>query len=299
MQENQREMYLPEKYRLLARMFTRPVFAAIARKGDWGSGLDFLFRHQLLSHRAGQSLSDLFESSWQTLRIAYRNEYVYKSEIANRVVFGMHSPRTTALEVEFPVGGSIVDVAAFNGTSTAYEVKTEFDSSRRLNTQTADYLKAFDRVFVVAHPASASKFAELVDNRVGVLALGIRGSFTKVKPALSNAHNVSVSTVFRCLRRAEYVEIAESIAAKPMNYPNGLIAKRCEEHFAKLAPPMAHASFLRAMRARKTDLDTASFVLQLPPSLRALGYATPLSRRQRTAILDSLGTRINLELALN
>ena len=163
MQELPKNMSLPEKYRLLARMFTRPVFAAIAEKGDWRGGLDFLSRYGLLRRCAEQSLSELFESSWRALRIAYRNEYVYKSEIANRVVFGMHSPRTTALQVEFPVGRSIVDVAVFNGTSTAYEVKTEFDSPRRLQTQTRDYLKVFDRVFVVAHPSTADRFAGLVD----------------------------------------------------------------------------------------------------------------------------------------
>jgi hypothetical protein len=128
---------LTEKYRLLARMFTRPVFSAIAATGEWERGLGFLFRQRMLRHGPTQSVSDLFESAWKELRTFYRNEYVYKTELANRVVFGRHSPRTTALHVELPVARSIVDIAIFNGTSTAYEVKTEFDSARRLQTQTA------------------------------------------------------------------------------------------------------------------------------------------------------------------
>jgi hypothetical protein len=125
-------------------MFTRPVFAKLARTGNWESALYFLKQYNILRKCQGQLLSDLFEASWEILRHSYRAEYVYKAEVANRIVFGRHSPRTASLQVEFPVSNSIVDVAVFNGTSTAYEIKTEYDSERRLSTQPRDYLKVFD-----------------------------------------------------------------------------------------------------------------------------------------------------------
>lgn len=293
------QMSSMDKHRMVARMFTRPVFASIAQSGDWRNALAFLFRAGVVRDSQNASLGRLFESGWELLQRGYRNEYVYKSEIANRVVFGRHSPRTTGVEIELPIGRSIVDVATFNGTSTAYEIKTEFDTSRRLMTQTCDYLKVFDRVFVVAHPSSALRFAALVDERVGVLALDSRGSLATVKPVISNRCNVSVSTVFKCLRRAEYVSIAENISGKRMDYPNGLISKRCEEYFSRLSSAGAHELFLEAMRSRKTDASTVSFVSQLPPSLRALGYATPLSIRQRKVVLNSMNLKIRLALAVN
>lgn len=293
------EMSSMNKHRLVARMFTRPVFAAIAQSGDWRTALAFLLRAGVVRNSQDATLGRLFESGWNLLRLGYRNEYVYKSEIANRIVFGRHSPRTTGIEIELPVGRSIIDVATFNGTSTAYEIKTEFDTSRRLMTQTRDYLKVFDRVFVVAHPPRALRFAALVDERVGVLALDSRGSLATVKPAISNLCDVSVSSVFRCLRRAEYVSIAERIAGQRMNYPNGLISKRCEEYFSMLSPAVAHEFFVEAMRRRKTDASTVSFVSQLPPSLRALGYATPLSARQRNVALRSMNQKTKLALAIS
>lgn len=299
MQRNLGRMSSIDQHRLVARMFTRPVFASIARAGNWRSALGFLFRAGILRDSKEATLANLFEAAWELLRVEYRNEYVYKSEIANRVVFGRHSPRTTGVEIEFPVGRSIVDVATFNGTSTAYEIKTEFDTHRRLITQTRDYLKVFDRVFVVAHPSSALRFANLVDERIGVLALDSRGTLTTVKQALSNRHYVSVGTIFRCLRRAEYVSIAERISARVMEYPNGLIAKRCEEHFSALEASEAHDLFLEALRKRKTNSNMVSFVTQLPPSLRTLGYATPLSERQQNVALSSLSRKIRLVLATN
>jgi hypothetical protein len=288
---------LTEKYRLLARMFTRPVLSRIAATGEWERGLGFLFRERVLRHGPPRPVAELFESAWRLLRAYYRNEYVYKAEIANRIVFGMHSPRTTALHVELPVARSIVDVAIFNGTSTAYEVKTEFDSARRLQTQTADYLKVFDKVFVVANPSNAAAYVSVVHERVGVLALDMRGSLSVAKQAVSNKNEVSVATVFRCLRRAEYVELIEGVLQAPLSYPNGIIARKCEEHFRKLESEQAHQFFVDVMRRRQTDPQTVAFVSRLPPSLRALGYATPLSGRQRAVAISVLGQEVGVAIA--
>jgi hypothetical protein len=155
----------------------------------------------------------------------------------------------------------------------------------------------FDNVFIVAHPSTATAYANLVDERVGVLALGMRGSFSVVKEAISNRNEVAVATVFRCLRRAEYVEIVEAVLHGPLRCPNGIIARKCEEHFCRLNPEQAHQLFVDAMRRRKTDPQTVAFVSQLPQSLRALGYATPLSGRQRATAISVLGQKIGVNIA--
>jgi hypothetical protein len=288
---------MTEKRRLLARMFTRPVFAAIANTGDWKRALGFLVSHQLLQPGPTRPVSYLFESAWEELRTSYRNEYVYKAELANRLIFGRHSPHTAGLHVELPVGRSIVDIAVFNGTSTAYEIKTEFDSARRLQTQTNDYLKVFDEVFVVAHPSVADAYADVVAPCVGVLALSMSGSLSMVKQSASNRNNVVNSTIFRCLRRAEYLDAVEKTLQRKLDYPNGIIAKKCEDQFCKFDPKDAHRVFVDAMRRRQTAPQIAEFVSRLPHCLRALGYATPLSGRQRTTAVTTLDCKINLAIA--
>jgi hypothetical protein len=59
----------------------------------------------------------------------------------------------------------------------------------------------------------------------------------------------------------------------------------------------AHDIFVRALRKRKTDGDTVRFVTALPESLRVLGYATPLSGRQRETALSALREDISYRLA--
>ena len=122
-----------------------------------------------------------------------------------------------------------------------------------------------------------------------VLALGSRRSLAIVKPAISDLCNVSVRAVFRCLRRAEYVSIAERIEGNGMDYSNGLISERCEEYFSTLSPAVAQEFFLEAMRARKTDA----------VSYRSSCNFRLVRARQRNVALHSMKEKTTLALTMN
>lgn len=289
-----------ERLRLLACVFTRPAFAEMARTGDYRAPFRGLLKAGVATEptQAGQQLGAVFDSAWAQLAKGYRNEYVYKNDLASRLIFGRHSPRTAGFQLELPVGRSIVDVAVVNGTSTAYEIKTEYDTPRRLQSQTGDYLKVFDKVFVVTHPAHVARFERELDPRVGLIAMSPTGAMSVQRDAQSNAHNVDPSAVFRCLRRAEYLAAIGDIFGSIPQLPNGLIGAHCEKLFATVSPQEAHESFIKAIRARTTDENTVQFVANLPSCLRALGYATPLSKRQRTEILALLSKEVGLTLSI-
>lgn len=200
------------------------------------------------------------------------------------------------MQVELSVGGSIVDAAVFNGTSTAYEIKTEFDTPKRLLTQSNDYLRAFDLVYVVTHPCLADRYASLVDERVGIAAITERNSIKVLRTATSNAAHIDPSAVFRMLRRSEYINALEGIFGKLPAIPNGLIFKHCEHLFKTLSSDQVHRIFVNALRQRTTDSNTVGFLSSLPASLRALGYATPLSGVQRQRAIGSLASNVRLSL---
>lgn len=280
--------------RHIARAFTRPVFAEMARTGCAEEAIRYLsatgFRKAIATNNP--SLGAIFEHQWEELARYYRNEYVYKNELATRLIFKRHSPRTAGFLVELGIGKSIVDVAIANGTSTAYEIKTEFDSSKRLTSQTADYLKAFDRVYVVTHPNHVERYERDLDERVGLIVLSPKKSLTPFREAISNIENIEPRTIFRCLRRTEYLKAVTTHFGELPELPNGIIGTYCEKLFLDLSPHIAHQVFVQALRARTTDKNTVDFVKVLPPSLRALGYATPLSGRQREALTQLLSRPI-------
>ena len=278
----------PDALRVAAGVFTRPVFAAVARQGNCNEPLSILEKAFGARACRSKSLTELYDEAWQVVSTGYRNEYVYKNELATRLVFGRHSPRTAGFQVEFPVAGSIADVVVANGTTTAYEIKTEYDTTKRLESQSASYLKAFDKVFVVTHPRHVQRFEQAVDERVGIIVLNEKGSMSVYRDAESNAENIDSRTVFRCLRRQEFLDAIELTTGEVVDLPNGLVHAYCEKVFSGFSAEDAHQIFVDALRGRTTDKNTVEFVTQLPISLRALGYATPLSGRQRVNVLKAL-----------
>ncbi|MDM6752243.1 sce7726 family protein, partial [Escherichia coli] len=102
---------------------------------------------------------------------------------------------------ELPIKNSIVDVAVFNGTSTAYEIKTEYDSPKRLITQAPDYLDVFDKVYIVTHPEYASKYCDLNLPRVGVMVLNKKDQLSVIKEADSNIDYIKSDSLFSVLRK--------------------------------------------------------------------------------------------------
>lgn len=284
-----------DSLRLLSRAYTRPMFAQLARTGDTREVSELLSKHGLVEQDVETlRLDELFERGWDRLATNYRNEYVYKNELATRLVFKRHSPRTAGFQVELRVGASIADVVVANGTTTAYEIKTEFDTSRRLTSQTADYLKAFDKVYVVTHPAHVSRYERELDSRVGLIVLSNQHSLTPYREATSNKDNIDTKTIFRCMRREEYITAIETVVGAVPPMPNGLIAAHCEELFRQLTMEQVHKSFVKALKIRTTNKTDVDFVTKLPPSLRALGYATPLSGSQRATVLGLLAKPVQL-----
>jgi hypothetical protein len=114
---------------------------------------------------------------------------------------------------------------------------------------------------------------------------------------LTNRNNVTPQTIFSCLQKAEYIDAISLKTGAPVVKPSGIIQAYCGEIFREFTPQEAHAIFLSALRKRKTDGETVRFVTALPESLRVLGYATPLSGRQRETALSALREDIGFRLA--
>lgn len=272
----------------LSALFTRPNFKRLSQSDDATEVLRDVLGWQELARFSGKTVAEIYDSAWMVLRKFYRNEYVYKNEVANRIVFGRHKPRTAGLHVELPVAGSIADLAIYNGTSTAYEIKTDLDSAARLPAQSQSYLQAFDKVYIVVSEKNLHKYQSNLHQDVGLFVLAKSGSLREIKKASSNINNINHLAMYQCLRQAEKVNVAEIISGQKINLPNGLIYQHCLSLFEKVSVETAHHLYVEQMKARKTDIKTQKFVKSLPRSLRVLGYATPLSEKKRELLTIKL-----------
>ena len=275
---------------IFTKAFRRPFFSSLA-KGQDISQIISVFKNDF-SHDDAMTMRDFFNLFFDILRVNYRNEYVYKTAIINKIVFGRHSPKTSSPAIELPINNSIVDIAVFNGFSTAYEIKTEYDTPKRLATQTLDYLDVFDKVYIVTHPKFVDKYLTLNIPYVGVISLSNKDSLSVVKEADLNSHNLNLEKVFNVLRRSEYVDVVENYTSEKISMPNGMIYDYCKEIYLNMPHEVASKYFLKAMKKRTADKDFVDYLYSLPACLRVLGYATPLSKKQKDYIIRLLDSEI-------
>ena len=215
------------------------------------------------------SLGDFFDWIYSILFTCYRNEYIYKNVITNKVLLGKHSLNTSIMLSEFRVGKCKADVVILNGTSTAYEIKSEFDSFSRLENQISVYLKIFDHINVITTILQASKLESILPDKIGILILNDRNEISTVRKSKSNKVNIDQNLLFDSLRKNEYLEIISEYFGDIPNVQNTLIFKECKRLFNKIPPETAHDLAIKVLRNR-SDVDAlCQFISVAPSSLSA------------------------------
>ena len=149
---------------------------------------------------------------------------------------------------EFRSGNSRADMVIINGTSTVYEVKSKYDSLKRLEGQIADYKNVFDRIFVVTTAEKTKALLGMVDPLVGVMVLGDNGKLDEIREAQSNKANTNPAIIFDCMRRAEFCSAINDVLGYVPSVPNSRIYQESKELFCRLGPGEAHDLMVSKVR---------------------------------------------------
>lgn len=211
------------------------------------------------------TVGDVFDFAYAVLQTAYRCEYVYKNAIAAKILLGRHSLKTATLLTEVAVSECKADLVLVNGTTVAYEIKTELDSLDRLSAQLEAYTRAFDEVYVVTHETCVERLAKGLPKDVGLLALTGRYTLTEVREASSHCDQIDGSVVFDILRRSEYTSIVRRHFGFVPDVPNTLIYRACRELFLKLTKPTIHAEFVQTLKRRAASPFSSQGAIDIAP----------------------------------
>lgn len=96
---------------------------------------------------------------------------------------------------EMAIGDSRVDICRINGSSYAYEIKTEYDTFDRLETQMRDYLKTFEKVYVIVPKNRVEDVKNHIPEECGIISYRIGENmdivFSYVKRAKHNCCDIS------------------------------------------------------------------------------------------------------------
>jgi hypothetical protein len=237
------------------------------------------------------SVASFYELAYARLRRSYRCEYVFKNEIVRRLVRARH-PSISVVVPEFAVGGNRIDMVVVNGTTTAYEIKTAYDSLDRLPAQIAAALRVFDRVIVACAPEHIQRVVAAVsDDRVGILEYTPRGGFRTERECRPNATATDPRAIFDCLRADEYVRAVRNLVGESPLVPNTQTYRTYAPLFASLPSDVAHGVLIEALGRRFADPSWA-MAKRLPASMAHIYYETPRAHRARLFADDVLGRRL-------
>ena len=267
--------------------YTSPVFSnssfdKILKKGDH----DFVKRKAKKYSDFNPKLklstyNDFFKHLYNSMLLGYRNEYIYKNTITNKILLGRHNLNTAIAFNEFRIGRSIADLVLLNGTSVVYEIKTEFDSADRLLSQINEYRKSFINVVVVTHFSLAKKYISFLAKNnltyVGLIYLSRRNTLVEqIKPKADSSH-LDISYMFKCLRKGEYSNIIQNYFGHLPEVPNTQFFRECLNLAMEIDPLVFHDLMFSCLKSRslkgKEEIATDS----LPRYLKHIGVSSNFS----------------------
>lgn len=277
----------------LARLFSTSVIRELAQKGYSIIAARILDECRLLSTLdLTMPLSDFFEALFTLLFRSYRNEYIYKNAIANKILLGRHSLNTSFMLTEFRAANCKADVVILNGTSNVYEIKSQFDNMDRLKRQISAYSQLFDYIHVITSGEQIERVRREVGEAVGLMVLNDSQAIRTVREPQSMKQYVQQEAVFDSLRQHEYVQIILKEFGHVPDVPNTRIYSECKDLFCRLHPEAAHDAMVSILRRRGDCRAIHDFITGVPSSLRALSLSCKLSHREQTAFLNLLNTDV-------
>ncbi|MFS1488127.1 sce7726 family protein [Vibrio splendidus] len=271
-------------YRQLAKIFTSANITKVAQG-------DLSFIYGVISNFSSlenlNTLAEIYEEAYKLLCKHYPNEYVVKNIIANNILIGTHSMNTASMLSELRVGANKADCVIINGSSTCYEIKTKYDSLKRLPEQLASYALAFDKTYVVAHEAHLESLLRIHSENptFGIMVSNTRNNLSK-KIAAPKNESFDVDLMFHTLRKEEYKDIVRDITGQDPDYPATELFTECKKIFCRLEEREANSQFKRVLKKhRKND---HNFIDELPRSMKNLGISYKIHKKNKSNIISSL-----------
>lgn len=287
-------IFLAEKmnYQEISKIFSRSVVLEIAKKNRSELFRDIVMGNIPLYVKKGKSIAKIYDEVYSILKKKYRNEYVYKNEIAKKIIKEFYRLHDVSYVNEFKINGCIADFAIFNDTSTAYEIKTELDSFERLDSQLSVYKNVFEFVYVVIPVQRINQVLKFAHNTTGIITLNEKNVLNYERLATSNMEFLSKDKMFNCLRPSEYRVFYEKfIGIKPFGRAAD-IKEKCKNIFLELDTKKAHEEMLKLLTARGLEGFEKDYFRSFPQSLLATLLNLRLNQKNLITLRENMAETV-------
>jgi hypothetical protein len=180
------------------------------------------------------------------------------------------------------------DIAILNGTSTVYEIKSQYDSFERLDGQIANYRKVFDRIYLVTTEKKSASAVELLEPTIGVIALRNDGSLSTIRESHSHKHQTDPAAIFDCMRREEFSQSLIHAFGYVPQVPNSKLYHYGKEMFCTLSPAIAHDLMVDQIKRRGKRRPFVELIEAAPVCLKHACLSFSKSTTMAKRIADRL-----------
>jgi hypothetical protein len=284
-----------EKLRSYSSVFSRMTLCPIVESDDY-SLLNMKIKRD--KDKIGKKFNTYLEYikfAYSELSKKYRCQYVYKTVLIN-MLLKKYGTENSLIINEFRVGGSVADMVLFNGTSKAFEIKTELDSDKRLNSQLSDYSKIFKESYIVIPESMLDKYK--VDETVGIITLSIvkkKLILTEIRSSIENMA-IDVDFLMRSIRTSEYKNIVQAYYGILPNMGNCVMFEVCKAMMKQIPSDKLHRLFLDEIKKRKSN---NSFLNSYHNELKQFCLSMNMDKEQYDIFDKQLCNPINLENVLS
>lgn len=281
------------KYRCYSSIFSSTSFAKLLKFDDYSFINAKIERYDLL--KVGTHINtyyDYIQYVYNQLKKGYRNEYVYKNTFVNSLLLKKYGVRDTVAINEFRVGNSIADIVMFNGTSKAFEIKTEYDSNKRLSTQIADYSKLFKECYVITHESLTAKYLR-ENNQIGIIEFIERPKLVLMREVRKPKENKTIDseTLMRSVRTSEYKNIIKKFYGELPKMNSFNMFDICKDMMKYIPMETLNQLFIDEIKKRKSN---TLIIDMFQEELRHLFFAMNLNEKTFKELDSKLNKQINL-----
>lgn len=276
------------RLRDLSSIFSRSAFTDVLNYNDYSHFNWLSSKYDTLKC---STYFDLLNKSYSLISKYYRCEYVYKNELI-KLLLKKYGTRNSVYFSEFRVGNSIADMVMFNGESKAFEIKTEYDTSRRLDKQMEDYKRFFDKCYIVVPKNRLEEYYNIVEPTTGIITMSRdngRIILKEVRSANQNKH-FDPEALISCLRTEEYKNITLSLGVSLDGVAGYDMYTFCYNVISQADSDKLRRFFLREVKKRKNN---TALLRKYPMSIRQMMLSLNLPEDKANKLLEQLNININ------
>lgn len=281
-----------DSLRSLSEIFTASNFNKVVRQKDYKL-IERKIKKHYSTERINTTYKNILVSLYLDLQSEYRSEYFYKNNLFNRFFLKQYSLSTTSVFNEFKIGNSIADFVLLNGTARIFEIKTDLDGLDKLEKQLNDYKQFADLAYIVTSSKYIDKLLlEYSNSTIGIIEFTHRNTFKEHKQAESNSSFFNHLTLFKTLRKAEYLDIVKSHFSYIPEVPNTKIFRTCFELISSIDVIEFQKLTFNKLKKRKIKCPDLLESEKTPFELKQICYSLDFSEQEYNSLYTFLNKTI-------